>query len=193
MIVLYYTMILFSIIFSYCNAINYFYYSKESKNHTFNFIIVKGILYLVLAIMTLIYTFFTDDSLKIGAVATICIALFEAIQNIIQGKAEKFKMKANELLEQQEMGVLKKIEFLDEFCREKLETLRRDATLANKKLVYEQIYDYLKYYEDAESFLAIFRMFINGEKTLDDVCTAETDFYGEFKNSCIEVVKVPGV
>ena len=131
MIMLYYTTILFSIIFSFCSAVNYFYYSKESKNHTFSFIIVKGTLYLVLAIMTFIYTFFTDDSLQIVALATICIALFEAIQNIIQGKAEKFKMKANELLEQKEMGNLKKIEFLDEFCREKLETLRRDRTTAN--------------------------------------------------------------
>ena len=59
--------------------------------------------------------------------------------------------------------------------------------------MFEQIYDYLKYYEDAESFLAIYRMFVNGEKTLDDVYAAETGFCEKFKNSCIEVVKVPGI
>lgn len=189
--ILYYICIILSAVFSFCNSVYYYYYGEESKKRTWNFIVIKGVLYLFLAIVTMIFTFWGEESSKLVGMSSVCIALFEASQNILQGKAEKFKMKMDLELKERKMGDLRKIELLEMFCREKLETLEGNNSSANKQLIYEQLYDYLKYYEGANKLFIAYKEYEEGKKNLDNILDIENAFFEDFKMECIEIVKMP--
>lgn len=192
-VIVIYCILLWCFIFSFSSASHFFYKGDTDKKIIRKFIITKGFFYLVLAVAIIIYDGIYKVDLSITSLLTICLAIFETAQNIMQAKAEGYFEKVNKIMKNIEMGDIKKVEILYRYCNQKMELLRTNATISNKKLIYEQIYDYLKYYQEAKEFLETFRLYIVGKKELEDVIKAESLWYEDFKYECIEIVKLPEV
>ncbi len=188
-----YSVLLASSIFAFASVGHYFYKGEKDKEIVRKFITTKGIFYFALAVTVFCYDGLCKKDLTLTTLLTICLAIFETAQNIMQAKEEGYFEKANKLLKNIEIGDIKKIEILHRFCIQKIDLLESNASISKRKLIYEQIYDYLKYYEEAKEFLDLFKLYIESKKELEDIIKSESEWFENFKYECIEVVKLPEI
>ncbi len=193
LIVVIYVVLLYCFVFVFVSAGHYFYKGDKDKEMVRKFIITKGKIYFVLAVALFCYDGIYKKDLTLTTLLTICLAIFETAQNIMQAKAEGYWENANKIMKNTVMSDMKKVEILYRYCNQKMELLRTNATISNRKLIYEQIYDYLKYYQEANEFLETFRLYIDRKKELEDVIKAEDQWFENFQSECIEVVKLPEI
>ncbi len=173
--------------FIFCN-------DKNAKVHIRTFIWIKGVLYLLLAIVTTVAVICKDEY-SAAAGLTIYVAVFEAAQNIFQVKAEDLQEKAKEKLDDYPANkdfTLLQIEKIFMFCSEVLEPLRQGMkTEETLKLAYEQIYDYLKYYSCSEKFFDTFANYAEGKCDFETVDQALCDWKENLSYNALKIVKVP--
>ena len=187
----YYIFCIICIAYAIYANINYFFWDKESEDTINEFMITKGKLYIVLCIVSLVFTFIVEDIYNIIIMVTVYIAIFEGIQSILSAKANKYKSDVGEKLKNHKRGMLKEIELLDQYCRIKLAELEQNSTSENAHLIYEEVYEYLKYYFEAKEFLNALHECKNGKIDMKKLYSLEDAFIEEFKWSCIRTVKMP--
>ncbi len=173
----------------------FFVKDKESKRKMRKFIYIKGILYFILAVSSMVYDLLINQNFSPATVLTICIAILETVQNIVTVKSEQYHEKADELMEKcnsEKHSHLKDVEKIFVYCSEKLEPLKRPhATLDDKKLAYEQIHDYLKYYLCANKFFVTFDRYMKNQCDIQAVNDSLCEVKKNLEMYATEIVKTP--
>ncbi len=179
------------------SSIPVFFFSKEKKNkkRIRGYIYFKGILYFILAVGSTVYDLLINQNFSPATVLTICIAFLETTQNIITVKSEQYYEKANEIMEKcnnEKDTRQKDIKKIFAYCSEKLQPLKRPhASLDDKKLAYEQIHDYLKYYLCAEEFFAVFDRYMKNQCDINAVDKSLCEVKENLEMYATEIVKIP--
>jgi len=174
-----------------------FFFSKDkgNKKRVWRFIYFKGILYFILAVGSTVYDLLINQNFSPATVLTICIAFLETTQNIITVKSEQYYEEADELMEKcnsEKDTRQKDIEKIFVYCSEKLQPLKRPhATLDDKKLAYEQIHDYLKYYLCAEEFFVTFDRHMKNQCDIQAVDESLCEVKKNLEMYATEIVKIP--
>lgn len=177
-----------------CYMSNAFYPNdKNSREKIRNFIFIKGIFYFLIAILTFLEEIVNNNNYSMLVLFTICVSIFETSQNIIQIKADNFIEKANRKLKDASTKdcTLKNIEKLYMYCSEQLDFIRREPTEDREQLVYEKIYDYLKYYKISNEFFNKFNEYRNRKCDLDEVYNALDRWKNDMDYYALEIVKLP--
>lgn len=171
----------------------YFPYDKTSRKKVRRFSYCKGILYGVLAMVTVVDEFFLNASYSLVPYLTIYIAIMEAVQNVIQSKAEEFLEKANEKLHtcQKNKSFKKESEMLYIYCYQQISRLESGRNPDLERLIYEKVYDCLKYYTLADDFMSKFDDYRNEKCGYAELLKALDDWEEDFEMYGIEVVKNP--
>lgn len=170
---------------------NFFFFNTDSEKEINKFIKTKGKIYIVLCVTSIIFTFLLEDKYGVVIINTVCIALFEAIQCLFQARSSDFKIDVQERMNNIKRGELKSIELLDEFCISKLDELGLNHTETARQLIYEEMNDYLKYYEEANRLLEEIKNYNFKENNIERLKKIEEEFISNFQYTCIRIVKVP--
>lgn len=181
-------------VFSICFMINaYFPYDKVSRSKTRKFIYCKGIIYGALAIFTLLDEFVLESSYSLVPYLSIYIAIMESIQNIVQSKADEFLENVNERLRSYQKSRTFKMEseHLYIYCYQEISRLESERNPDLEQLVFEKVYDCLKYYSSANNFLSVFKGYREKRYNYSELLKALSDWEQEFEIYGIEVVKNP--
>lgn len=181
-------------VFSIYSMINaYFPYDKVSRSKTRKFSYCKGILYGVLALVTLVDEFVFKSSNSLVPYLSIYIAIMEAVQNVVQSKADEFLEDVNEKLRscQKNRTFKKDSEKLYIYCYQQISRLKSGRDPEMEQLVFEKVYDCLKYYASANNFLAIFKDYREKKCNYSELLKALEDWEEKFQAYGIEVVNNP--
>lgn len=181
-------------VFSICSMINaYFPYDKVSRSKTRKFNYCKGIIYGALAIFTLVDEFVLESSYSLVPYLSIYIAIMESIQNIVQSKADEFLENVNERLRSYQKSRTFKMEseHLYIYCYQEISRLESERNPDLEQLVFEKVYDCLKYYSSANNFLSVFKGYREKRYNYSELLKALSDWEQEFEIYGIEVVKNP--
>lgn len=171
----------------------YYKHDERSIKEINRFTRQKGCAYLIYAALTFIFAFFAKDTFNLLVIFSICLSLNDGILTIAEGKSNDFDLQAKKALENAKQNTtdLKQVERLDEFCRIEIDKLTDRSSSSERKLRYEVILEYVKYYEEADLFIKTFNDYVNGKAVKEDVVTAEENFFEDMKYSVIEIVKLP--
>ena len=194
LLVIYGSVLLLCFVYAICKCSNFFFFDKRSEKEINKFIETKGKVYIVLGITSIFYTFILDDKYEVIIINTVCIALFEAIQCIFQARSSDFKIDVQEKMnniKHIKRSEQQSIKLLNDFCISKLYELGSNPTEAEKQLIYEELNDYLRYYEDANKLLEEIKNYNLKENDIERILKIQEDFISDFKYTCIRVVKVP--
>lgn len=179
------------IVVSFCYMHHAYYpFDKSSREKVRQFIMVKGISYGVLATATIIEMILGSSNLIVPCL-TIYIAIMEAVQNIIQSKAERFNEDVKEKLEKckQNKSFEKETEKLFVYCSTQIERLKYNTSSDLEQLVFEKVHDYLKYYTTANNFFLLFNKYRMKQCTYEDLQKALDDWKTQFECYGEEIVK----
>lgn len=170
----------------------YFPYDKSSREKVRKFVFIKGSSYMILAVVTIIELLIGSSNLVVPCL-TIFITIMEAIQNIIQSKAEQFIETAEELMDdcKKNRSFYKEAEMLYIYCNEQIERLRVNTSPDLEQLVFEKIYDCLKYYSTANKFILTFNNYRELKCTYEDLQKALDEWKEDFQSYGVEIVKNP--
>lgn len=170
-------------------------FDTASKGKIRQYLIVKGIVYLILVTVSITYDLIIKKSYSPSILLTICIALFEGTQILSQEVAKRRQADAEATMlayQTQNDPFLKNVERLFNYCSAQLIFIK-DAheTIDARQLAYEKVSDYLKYYYCANHFLDLFAKYVDGMGNLDDLDAVLQNLKVDIEMTVTEIVKIP--
>lgn len=170
----------------------YFPSDKAGREKVRRFIFIKGISYIILAFVTIIELVVGSSDLMVPSL-TIFIAIMEAVQNIIHVKVEQFNETVKEKQNQSkgDRGFLKESEKLYMYCYDQIVRLENNSSSDLEQLVFETVYDCLKYYGTANNFILVFNNYRKRKCTYADLQRALDEWKEDFQSYGTEIVKNP--
>lgn len=168
---------------------------SASREKTRKYLIAKGVAYLILAAVSIVYDFIIHHNYSPSILLTICIAIFESFQILIQEKAMQMQREAEAVekaYQEQNNSFLKNIELLFCYCSTQLIVMKEaHETIEARQLAYEKVSDYLKYYYCANHFLDLFSKYVDGKGNYDDIDAALCELKVDMEMYVTEIVKTP--
>ena len=177
-------------------GINFLWPSDSAcREKTRKYLIAKGTVYLILVIVSIVYDIMIHHNYSPSILLTICIAIFEGFQILIQEKAIHLQNDAEAVaktFQEQNNSFHKNIERLFCYCSNQLTAMKEAReTVDARQLAYEKISDYLKYYYCANHFLDLFSKYVDGKGDYDDIDTALCELKVDMEMYVTEIVKTP--